>query len=166
MIGISLEASGFLGLTLGLRVEDLGVGVIALAFPFACDLLCAVVVLRDREPPARAAGANRTLFFCSDCRCDDLVGRVGVEVPPCFAEGRNIGGIGFVRPDLRRPSSPINDVGVCVVALFHGGESSSFLFLEGGILISEAPSGSIDEAFGSGVECPFSAKTVRMSVKS
>jgi len=45
-------------------------------------------------------------------------------------------GIGFVLPDLRRPSTT-KEVGVCVVALFHGGELSIFLFFDGGFGISE-----------------------------
>jgi hypothetical protein len=164
LIGVSLEARGFLGLALELRVEDLGVGVVGLFFPFASDLFC-VMAPRDRELPAGVADGNGTFFFCSDCRCEYLVGRVGVELLPCLDEGRNTGGIGFVRPDLRRPSSPMNDAGVWVVALFHGGESSNFLFLEGG-LISEPPSWLIVEAVGSGVVCPFSAKTVSMEAQN
>ena len=37
----------------------------------------------------------------------------------------------FVLPDFLRPSSPMKEVGVWVVALFHGGESFSFRFLIG-----------------------------------
>lgn len=49
--------------------------------------------------------------------------------------GINSIGIGFVLPDFRRPST-IKQVGVCVVALFHGGEVSIFLFFEGGFGVS------------------------------
>jgi hypothetical protein len=59
------------------------------------------------------------------CRCASLFSRPG-EISEV---ARNSGGIVFVRPDFLRPSM-MKAVGVWVVALFHGGDSSSFLFLE------------------------------------
>lgn len=51
--------------------------------------------------------------------------------------GINSIGIGLVLPDLRRPST-MKEVGVWVVALFHGGELSIFRFFGGCLAISGA----------------------------
>lgn len=72
----------------------------------------------------------------------------------------------MVRPDLRRPSM-MNAVGVCVVALFQGGEASTFLFLDDFFVSLVIATGASDgsPAAGSGVVLPFSVATATISIR-
>lgn len=126
-------AGGFLG------GEGFGVGVVGRSLPFVVGCLLVILAARAREEVGRAAavGVDDTSFLCcSDCRLENLVGRV--ESPLLLVDGGNSSkGIGFVLPDFLRPLLSRNEVGVWVVALFHGGELSIFRFLVGGFLTSE-----------------------------
>lgn len=170
LTGVSLGAEGFFGgvdfWARFVGFVGVGVGVVGLRLPFVDGCLL-IEVARAREVDCRdalagtGAGVDSTSFLCcSDCLRENLVGRV---LSPLLLTGggSNSRGIGFVLPDFRRPDPSRKDVGVCVVALFHGGESSSLRFLEGGFLISELSPSSRpklgEEALGSGVvACPFS----------
>lgn len=110
-------------------------------------------------------------------RCEILVERVGVPLlgVPLLGGGIKSFRRALVRPDFLRPSSPMNDVGVCVVALFHGGDSSSFRFLVGFLEASfgVAAAGSCGDSaegksFGSGVAMswPFSVKAAKIESAS
>lgn len=139
-------------------VEDLGdvclgslfetlIGDWRRTLPLACLLAAAL--------ECESEGVLNTSF--DGWRCKGLRPRVGVPL----LGGRSSKGIGFVRPDLRRPST-MKAVGVWVVALFHGGEPSTFLFLEGflaeSLVVTVASFGG-GRAFDSGVVSPFSAKS-------
>lgn len=132
-----LEGVNFAGVFLG--GEGFVVGVVGRSLPFVVGCLLVILAARAREEVGRAAavGVNGTSFLCcSDCRLENLFGRV--ESPLLLVDGgSNSKGIGFVLPDFLRPLLSRNEVGVWVVALFHGGELSIFRFLVGGFLTSE-----------------------------
>lgn len=129
-------AGGFLG------GEDFTVdlvGVVGRSLPFVMGCLLATCA---REGTGRIGVDDTSFLCCSDCRLENLVGRV--ESPPLLLAGgggSNSKGIAFVLPDFLRPELSRNEVGVWVVALFHGGELSIFRFLLGGFLTSgDSPS--------------------------
>lgn len=140
-----LEGEDFAGGFLG--GEDFAVDLVGVAgrsLPFVVGCLLIILAARAREETGRAVavGVDDTSFLsCSDCLLENLVGRV--ESPPLLLAdgGSNSRGIGFVLPDFLRPELSRNEVGVWVVALFHGGELSIFRFLLGGFLTSrDSPS--------------------------
>lgn len=140
--GVGFEGGFFGGVGLGFG------GVVGRCLPFGRG--CLLVIERDRVRDAGAlmlVGVGLRSFFSSLCRLENLVGRVAS--PLLFnGGGSSSNGIGFVRPDFRRPVSSRKEVGVWVVALFHGGDASIFRFLVGGFRSSgETGSG----CFGSGV---------------
>lgn len=128
-------AGGFLG------GEDFAVdlvGVVGRSLPFVVGCLLVVLAARAREGAGRIGVDDTSFLCCSDCRLENLIGRV--ESPPLLLAdgggGSNSKGIAFVLPDFLRPELSRNEVGVWVVALFHGGELSIFRFLLGGFLTS------------------------------
>lgn len=147
-------AGGFLG------GEDFAVdlvGVVGRNLPFVVGCLLVILATCAREGTGRIGVDDTSFLCCSDCRLENLVGRV--ESPPLLLAdggggggggGSNSKGIAFVLPDFLRPELSRNEVGVWVVALFHGGELSIFRFLLGGFLTSgDSPSPSSPCRFSS-----------------
>lgn len=134
-----LEGVDFAGGFLGGEAFAVGfVGVVGRSLPFVVGCLLVILAARVREEAWRVAavGVDGASFLCnSDCRLENLVGRV-VSPLLLVGGGSNSKGIGFVLPDFLRPELSRNEVGVWVVALFHGGELSIFRFLLGGFLTS------------------------------
>lgn len=129
-------AGGFLGGE-GFVVDF--IGVVGRSLPFVVGCLLVILAARAREEAGRAAavGVDDTSFLCcSDCRLENLFGRVESPLLLAGGGGSNSKGIGFVLPDFLRPLLSRNEVGVWVVALFHGGELSIFRFFVGGLLMS------------------------------
>lgn len=121
-------AGGFFG-----GEEGFVVGVVGRSLPFVVGCLLVILAARARE----VGRVDDTSFLCcSDCRLENLVGRVESPLPLVDC-GSSSKGIGFVLPDFLRPLLSRNEVGVWVVALFHGGELSILRFLVGGFLTSE-----------------------------
>lgn len=113
---------------------EAGVDVRAGSFWLVFRLLETVGELDGLPRASDFTAATLPPLVSSGFEIDDLVLRVGLPLLP-FVAGANSIGSGFVLPDLRRPSTT-KEVGVWVVALFHGGELSIFLFFVGGFGVS------------------------------